>query len=668
MPTSGAFEALGAMAHQLGQYAQRQKEQRHQDELAQQQLVAGLVTEGVRSGRVDPQAAMTWMIDQFKGKGSGRGTGAARKPGTGGQPGPGGAGDPRMLLNSIIGGIMHHAPKAEVQGPGMATATGQAPAQAPPTAGGMPPWRSTAEVAEEEATGKARGQEIGEQVSYEGRVKRAREQGLTGEPLKEFLLTGKWTMARPSTRPVPGRPTPGPDLPPDAVDFNGTLIPDEGRTQGKYWARSIRVGPDGEPQEVYSPTSAPAGGTGGVGGASFMRELRLTSPELATRVSNQLAAIGIPPIRATEEQVVSMLGAAGQAGLKADVEKQLNAEGLARLREIEIKLAGLRADEAGKGDDWRKVSEATAGLTGDDLLGSIPEDKRQVITGIASYDYPMPVGGFALSNPKSPWLSIFSLVKRYDPSFNAAKYQARAKVRTEFTSGNEAKKLTSLNQAVGHIQTLLFAKDALGNGNWRSMSWLKNNASYWFPITSGARTRQAELAGIRTDWPAVTTELATIFKQSGATDQEIQEWRNTVVDPTTATQNDWNGFQKNILNLMRSRLLSLRGQYKAGMGGKDPDFPFVRDEARDILKSVGFNVDRVDPLPGTGGTDPNPPSSTPPPPPPGPQTQGAGGGRGGPTDAEAARRVRARQVLVQGGYLANDATIDQFLRNNPTFK
>src|SRR6266705_6692269 len=172
MPTSGAFEALGAMAHQLGQYAQRQKEQRHQDELAQQQLVAGLVTEGVRSGRVDPQAAMTWMIDQFKGKGSGRGTGAARKPGTGGQPGPGGAGDPRMLLNSIIGGIMHHAPKAEVQGPGMATATGQVPSPAQETvpSGGIPAWKTPQEMEDLATQAEIRRTRALSQAAYQDRA------------------------------------------------------------------------------------------------------------------------------------------------------------------------------------------------------------------------------------------------------------------------------------------------------------------------------------------------------------------------------------------------------------------------------------------------------------------------------------------------------------------
>jgi hypothetical protein len=289
MPTSGAFEALGAMASQFGQYAQQQKEQKHQEELDQLKLVAGLVTEGVRSGRVEPQAAMSWMLQQFGGgKGTGRAkSGASRASGAGGTSGTSGA--PHPILSAIIGGILHHAPKAEVQGPGLA------PPQASDQAGGMPPWKTTQQVEAEATESEIARSKALTRAGYEERVREAREQlGLTGREAAEFALTGKIPVTHIGVPGPVGGPVPSEQLQqsdPDAKDMQGNPLP---FVPGTFYQPVKVQGPDG--WEIrYTPGKPPVTAYRAQGAA----DLTGTMKEL---VEAELGKIPVTLTKASQEQ------------------------------------------------------------------------------------------------------------------------------------------------------------------------------------------------------------------------------------------------------------------------------------------------------------------------------------------------------------------------------
>jgi hypothetical protein len=50
-----------------------------------------------------------------------------------------------------------------------------------------------------------------------------------------------------------------------------------------------------------------------------------------------------------------------------------------------------------------------------------------------------------------------------DPTFDGVNFQARAKTRSDFTSGKSAQNITALNTVVGHLDHLDRTIDGLGN-------------------------------------------------------------------------------------------------------------------------------------------------------------------------------------------------------------
>jgi hypothetical protein len=217
------------------------------------------------------------------------------------------------------------------------------------------------------------------------------------------------------------------------------------------------------------------------------------------------------------------------------------------------------------------------------------------IKKIVNYEIQLPAG-FALKSPY--WQNIIGRASVYDPTFDALQYPVRFGVRKSFTAGKDKDNIVALNTAVGHINSLVKAKDELANSNWVTGNAAVNLLAKHFPVTEGLVARQGTVTGVKTKFNAVKGEMANIFKRSGATDQEIKSWNETVGDPTTATPTSWNAFISGALELMGSRIEALRNVYERGIGSPK-DFAFLSPKSRTILKSLGVDVNAIDPVVGT---------------------------------------------------------------------
>lgn len=233
-------------------------------------------------------------------------------------------------------------------------------------------------------------------------------------------------------------------------------------------------------------------------------------------------------------------------------------------------------------------------------IEQVPDADRPYVQGMLDYRLPMPTG-YALA--RSPvWMHRVDLATAVDPSFDVTQYAARQKARGAFTSGKEAQNIRGLNTAVGHIDSLVNAAAAMQNGNWSDANAALNLLSQHAPVTAGLKERQGAATNIRAKFNAVTGELASIFKQSGATDQEIASWKNTVGgDPAAATPKQWKAFVDGSLELMGSRMTALTNQYEVAMG-KPKDFRLLSPQSRAILSKLGQNVDAMDPIGTTGAS------------------------------------------------------------------
>jgi hypothetical protein len=123
---------------------------------------------------------------------------------------------------------------------------------------------------------------------------------------------------------------------------------------------------------------------------------------------------------------------------------------------------------------------------------------------------------------------------------------------------------------------------AYGNldpSSWRPLNMLTNVIA---EITPFMKERLANLTDVRTKFGAVVDEMAGIFKRTGATDVAIEKWSKSIKNPETATRDMWKSFIDGALELMGSRIKTLRDVYESGMG-KPADFMIMNPKSREIL-------------------------------------------------------------------------------------
>ena len=229
-------------------------------------------------------------------------------------------------------------------------------------------------------------------------------------------------------------------------------------------------------------------------------------------------------------------------------------------------------------------------------LEGLDRGVQETIKKLANYEIPLP-SGFALKSDY--WQNILGRVSAYDPTFDASQYPTKLALRRGFTSGAESKNITGLNTAVGHINSLKKVVDELNNSDWQSKNVVENLLAKHLPVTKGLVERQGTVTSASTKFNAVKGEMASIFKKSGATDQEIKSWGDTIQNPATATPTQWKAFIDGSLELMGSRFKSLANQYQQGMG-RPKDFRFLSADSYNILKKLGANVDDLDPVSASG--------------------------------------------------------------------
>ena len=197
-------------------------------------------------------------------------------------------------------------------------------------------------------------------------------------------------------------------------------------------------------------------------------------------------------------------------------------------------------------------------LEGDAFLKTLPPQIGAQVHALAVGKMPFP-SAFALKTPY--WQQMLSAVSRYDPTFDAVNYGARFGTRKDFTSGKSAQTLNALNTALGHLDTVDKAGDALKNTEITPLNWVKNNLS---PLAG-----YNEPGNFNTDAGLVAEELTKVYRQTGGSEADIQ--RHLADLSVNASPEQRRGALNQIAQLLQSKIKALGDQYNQGMGTtKDP--------------------------------------------------------------------------------------------------
>lgn len=249
-------------------------------------------------------------------------------------------------------------------------------------------------------------------------------------------------------------------------------------------------------------------------------------------------------------------------------------EALGMLDAQEATKAKYREKPKGLGEIFAEAKARAAGTKAGNPIQDAGTDPglEAVATGLSNYE----IGLSDLGRmPQGAKAAVFAKAKQLNPEFNASLYASRQKLRADFTSGKTANNIDSLNTAVDHLGTLATYADALKNGNIQ----LANQVSQSFATATGG----SAATNYKTMATAVESEVASLLKKTGATDQEINSWRGNFSSAQSPAQ--LKGALNTVLKVMHGREQALQQRWKTGMGSKQA-YPIYGEEQQKLLEGL----------------------------------------------------------------------------------
>lgn len=180
---------------------------------------------------------------------------------------------------------------------------------------------------------------------------------------------------------------------------------------------------------------------------------------------------------------------------------------------------------------------------------------------------------------------IITMATSVDPSFSVNTNKLRYTYKQQFNNPNGKAQLqiNAINTGLGHLAEFKKDADALGNKIFLPYNKLVNylNKNIGDPKVAKLNTVITALAG----------ELASIYKGGNApTDQETEEWRNTIL--ASFSKEQIAGVSSTTSNLIANKILSFSNSYKSVMGSF-PDSAIINNDIIDQLNSAGVNISAI---------------------------------------------------------------------------
>jgi hypothetical protein len=176
--------------------------------------------------------------------------------------------------------------------------------------------------------------------------------------------------------------------------------------------------------------------------------------------------------------------------------------------------------------------------------------------------------------------SVLSLAKQLNPKLDVEEadnsFATKKATERDFAVGKAATNIRSLNTGIGHLQQLSEAAEALNNGDLTVLNRIASNLK--------RQTGNDPITVFNTIEAAVVGEVASTYKGTGATDQEIETIKKSFSDAQSKGQTKT--AVDTTIHLFGSRLNALDNQYKMGTGKET--FDVLNPESKQILEQRGF--------------------------------------------------------------------------------
>jgi hypothetical protein len=243
----------------------------------------------------------------------------------------------------------------------------------------------------------------------------------------------------------------------------------------------------------------------------------------------------------------------------------------------------LSAIPGGPADKTNKQEVQNVGdpsQTGNAYLQSIPDvGLRNLIAGIASGNISMP-RIYKSSAGTLNSTDIDKAVAQFDPSYQEGDYHTRLKTQQDFTTGADAKNLTSLNQFAAHAQQLNDMIPQLAGSGIPVIGHAYNAA-----VNTLEDPMNGQLTAWQTKANAVAHEARAVFAgQSGGTLAELNDQLAVLNGNNSTAQKQ--AALSSISDLVRSRIGIMQDKYDNGMGSMSKPLAVVSPETKSALDSL----------------------------------------------------------------------------------
>lgn len=234
----------------------------------------------------------------------------------------------------------------------------------------------------------------------------------------------------------------------------------------------------------------------------------------------------------------------------------------------------------GLNDDGTAKTSIQSDLSGDEFLKTLTTQDARMAKGIAEGRIDIPKGRAATDPTWQRWLEQ---AMQYDPEVDQSNIYTRRGTRKAFTSGPDAANVTSINTALGHLDSLAQAADSLNNfGALGPLNKVANRIRYTYLDESGDK-RTVTFQQTR---DAVANELMKVFRGTGGSMTEVEEWKKNI--DAAQSPDQLHASIQTAADLLGSRLDALNSKYRQGMGSSSDVFELLTPHAKQIFERYGY--------------------------------------------------------------------------------
>ncbi|GEM_PF-4823945 len=262
--------------------------------------------------------------------------------------------------------------------------------------------------------------------------------------------------------------------------------------------------------------------------------------------------------------------------LKEKQDRQLEGERIA------VQRASVAAAEHANRIQEATLNASKLGQTGEAAIANLPADVQSTVRGIAEGRLDI---GKITSMRGGNREAVANLVSLYDPTWSTATAPARAATYRDFTSGSTANKITAINTAIHHLDTLSDAAEQLKNASPQLWNRIANHGLT--AVAGDPRvTKFTEAAN------AVSAELAKSYGGGEATDSARNAWQSSFSSINSPKQ--LRGAVETAVSLLGGASAAIKDRYERGMGKSGTSFNVLSNESRRVLQKNRIDPNKVE--------------------------------------------------------------------------